>query len=73
MADFSLDNQGPELGMKNEMDLLLRVRERDTERGLLSESAHVSDIWLCLITLQIYDPGNNALMLAIFCQEKPEL
>lgn len=31
------------------------------------------NIWLSLITLQIYDPGNNMLMLMILYEEKPEL
>lgn len=31
------------------------------------------NIWLCLITLQIYSRGDNMLMLMILCEEKPRL
>lgn len=38
---------------------------------LLPESTHIRNIWSCLITLQIYGPGGDMMLLLIFHQEQP--
>lgn len=45
----------------------------EQERGSFMSQFTFGNIWLYLITLQIYDPGNNMLMSMILYEEKPEL
>lgn len=60
--------------MKKHMDHRLpRVGKQGGEGSCFASQRTLGNIWLCLITLQIYDPGNNVLMLMILCEEKPEL
>lgn len=72
-----LQSKPPKLpvGAKKEMAIQLLWAGRKSRAGASCFASQFTfgNIWLCLITLQIYGRGDNMLMLMILCEETPEL